>query len=178
MECALSTVIPSPLGEMLLCATERGLCAAAFGTALPEAVRRHLARYKIAPPEPGRAAMLQTAEQQLAAYFAGQLQVFALPLDLRGTPFQRNVWYTLQRIAYGETWAYSEVAWSLGRPQAAQAVGQAVGANPVAIIVPCHRVVGKDGTLTGYAGGLQRKAALLQLENSVVQLPIPTVYEE
>ncbi|MFN3763308.1 MAG: methylated-DNA--[protein]-cysteine S-methyltransferase, partial [Anaerolineae bacterium] len=89
---------------------------------------------------------------------------FDLPLDLRGTPFQRRVWEELRRVPYGQTVAYGELARRVGRPGAARAVGRAVGANPVPIIVPCHRVVGADGSLVGYGGGLEIKAALLRLE--------------
>jgi O-6-methylguanine DNA methyltransferase len=101
---------------------------------------------------------------QLDAYFAGKLRQFTIPLDLRGTPFQRQVWDLLCGIPWGETRSYGQVAKSLGRPRAARAVGRAVGTNPVSIVVPCHRVIGSDGTLTGYGGGLDRKKALLKLE--------------
>ena len=101
---------------------------------------------------------------QLDAYFAGKLREFTIPLDLRGTPFQRRVWDLLCHIPWGETRSYGQIAKALGRPKAARAVGRAVGTNPVSIVVPCHRVIGSDGTLTGYGGGLDRKKALLKLE--------------
>ena len=101
---------------------------------------------------------------QLDAYFAGKLREFKIPLDLRGTSFQRQVWDLLCGIPWGETRSYGEIAKALGRPKAARAVGRAVGTNPVSIVVPCHRVIGSDGTLTGYGGGLDRKKALLKLE--------------
>ena len=101
---------------------------------------------------------------QLEAYFAGELTEFDVALDLAGTPFQRRVWSVLQAIPYGETWSYGEVARRIGQPTASRAVGMANGRNPVAIIVPCHRVIGASGTLTGYGGGLDRKQALLDLE--------------
>lgn len=101
---------------------------------------------------------------QLDAYFAGKLRGFSVPLDLKGTLFQLGVWNLLRGIRYGETRSYRQIAEALGRPQAARAVGRAVGTNPVAIVVPCHRVVGSDGRLTGYGGGLERKEALLSLE--------------
>ena len=103
---------------------------------------------------------------QLDAYFTGKLRDFTLPLDLRGTSFQRQVWDILCGIPWGETRTYGEIAQALGRPRAARAVGRAVGTNPVSIVVPCHRVVGSDGSLTGYGGGLDRKRALLKLEAS------------
>lgn len=104
--------------------------------------------------------------EQLAAYFAGELDTFDLPLSLRGTPFQRTVWAALREIPYGETISYGELAQHLGRPSAARAVGLANGKNPVGIIVPCHRVVGSGGGLTGYGGGLARKQYLLDFERA------------
>ena len=103
---------------------------------------------------------------QLDAYFAGKLREFKTPLDLRGTSFQRQVWDLLCSIPWGETRSYGQIAKALGRPKAARAVGRAVGTNPVSIVVPCHRVIGSDGTLTGYGGGLDRKKALLKLEGN------------
>ncbi|MBA4861957.1 methylated-DNA--[protein]-cysteine S-methyltransferase [Streptomyces sp. PSKA54] len=101
---------------------------------------------------------------QLKAYFAGELKEFTLPLQLHGTPFQRTVWEQLRKIPYGETRSYGELAHELGNPKASRAVGLANGRNPVGIIVPCHRVVGADGSLTGYGGGLERKQQLLDFE--------------
>ena len=108
--------------------------------------------------------ILDRLQAQLDAYFAGKLRHFTLPLDLRGTPFQRLVWDYLLGIPWGETRSYGQVAGMIGKG-GARAVGRAVGTNPVSIIVPCHRVIGSDGSLTGYGGGLERKAALLELEN-------------
>jgi len=105
------------------------------------------------------------AFRELDAYFAGTLRKFTLPLDLRGTPFQKGVWEALLEIPYGETRSYSYIASAIGRPAAVRAIGLANGANPVSIIVPCHRVIGKSGDLVGYGGGLERKRALLELEN-------------
>jgi methylated-DNA-[protein]-cysteine S-methyltransferase len=107
------------------------------------------------------------ARAQLAAYFAGQLTEFDLPLALQGTEFQRRVWAKLLTIPYGTTWTYGQLARELGNPNGARAVGLANGRNPVSIIVPCHRVIGSDGKLTGYGGGLPRKAALLDFEFGV-----------
>ena len=103
-------------------------------------------------------------KEQLDAYFKGQLRRFKIPLDLRGTPFQRRVWDILRMIPWGKTLSYGRIASDLGRSGAARAVGRAVGTNPVSIVVPCHRVIGSDGSMTGYGGGLERKIALLQLE--------------
>lgn len=108
--------------------------------------------------------LLDTAKQQLAAYFAGERAVFDLPLAPAGTAFQLRVWQALRDIPAGETRSYGEIAAGIGRPSASRAVGAANGANPIGIIVPCHRVVGADGTLTGYAGGLDRKRWLLAHE--------------
>jgi len=105
-------------------------------------------------------------KDQLDAYFAGKLRRFDVPLDLRGTPFQLKVWEYLLEIPWGETCSYGQIARSLGRPNASRAVGRAVGTNPVSIVVSCHRVIGSNGRLTGYGGGLDRKAALLELETS------------
>jgi methylated-DNA-[protein]-cysteine S-methyltransferase len=113
--------------------------------------------------------------QQLAEYFAGTRKQFDLPLALRGTPFQIEVWNTLRRIPYGETRSYEDVARTIGRPTATRAVGAANGANPIPIIVPCHRVIGKNGGLTGFGGGIAVKRRLLDLECGVAQalLPVP-----
>jgi methylated-DNA-[protein]-cysteine S-methyltransferase len=104
------------------------------------------------------------AVDQLRAYFAGELKEFTLDLRLAGTPFQRSVWAELRRIPYGETRSYGELADALGNPAASRAVGLANGRNPIGIIVPCHRVVGANGSLTGYGGGLERKRRLLEFE--------------
>jgi methylated-DNA-[protein]-cysteine S-methyltransferase len=103
---------------------------------------------------------------QLQAYFAGELTAFELPIQLRGTEFQRRVWASLQEIPYGETISYGELARWVGKPSASRAVGLANGRNPVAIVVPCHRVIGADGSLTGYGGGLERKVWLLEHEGA------------
>lgn len=107
--------------------------------------------------------------RQLDEYFAGRLRQFTVLLDLRGTPFQYQVWELLRDIPYGETRSYSQIAHALGRPTALRAVGRAIGSNPVDIVVPCHRVIGSDGKLTGYGGGLDRKEALLNLEARVLR---------
>ncbi|MGH9654345.1 MAG: methylated-DNA--[protein]-cysteine S-methyltransferase [Bryobacteraceae bacterium] len=108
--------------------------------------------------------ILKAARQQLEEYFAGRRETFDLPLAPAGTPFQRSVWKALERIAYGETQSYGQIAQSIGSPKAVRAVGAANGANPIPIVIPCHRVIGGDGSLTGYGGGLARKRQLLALE--------------
>lgn len=165
------TVLDSPVGRLVLAASERGLCAVDFGD--PEPVLARLAAGPVAPPAlagPAGAAAshLAAAAAQLEEYFAGRRRGFALSLDLRGTPFQRRVWRLLQEIPYGETRSYGWVAAAAGRPGAARAVGQACGCNPVAIVVPCHRVVASGGGLGGYGGGLAIKRYLLSLEGVAV----------
>jgi len=165
----------SLLGPLWICATAAGVCGLGFGEHPSDAEVRRMARYGIAcdsitRPEPASSPVLEAAVAQLADYFDRRLKVFDVPLDLRGTPFQKAVWEELLTIPYGKTLTYGEVAMEVERPRAFQAVGQANGANPVAIIVPCHRVVGRNGALTGYAAGVERKAALLQLEQAGLQL--------
>jgi methylated-DNA-[protein]-cysteine S-methyltransferase len=112
------------------------------------------------------------AVDQLGAYFAGELTDFALELDLQGTEFQRRVWKALLTIPFGETRSYGEIAEQIGAPGAARAVGLANGHNPIAIVVPCHRVIGANGSLTGFGGGLDRKRTLLELENQRANLTL------
>jgi methylated-DNA-[protein]-cysteine S-methyltransferase len=113
---------------------------------------------------------LERASEQLQAYFGKRRERFDLPFDLRGTAFQMAVWERLRGIPYADTITYGAIALQLGNPRASQAVGQAVAANPLTVFVPCHRVMGADGDLTGYGGGLERKAALLELEQAGLQL--------
>ena len=148
---------PTPLGPLLLVRTATGLAGAWF-----EGQQHHPA--PMAAPLRPDDALLRRAAAQLDAYFAGDGAGFELELDLHGTPFQRAVWTELLGIARAGTRSYGEIARRLGQPSAGRAVGAAVGRNPLSIIVPCHRVVGSDGSLTGYAGGLERKTALLRLE--------------
>ena len=151
----------SPLGTMLLAATDRGLAGVWF------VGQRHgpdASGWREDPEHP----VLRETIAQLTAYYAGTRTAFALPLDLQfGTPFQQSVWTALQQIPSGGTTSYAALARQLGRPQAARAIGAAVGRNPVSIVVPCHRVLGTGGALTGYAGGLERKSALLKLEGAL-----------
>ena len=155
--CTAQMRYDSPLGPLLLARTEKGLAGAWF-----EAQKHHPA--PIAAPLREDDPLLQRAAKQLAAYFAGDAASFDLPLDLLGTPFQRAVWKELLAIERGNTCSYGDIARKLGSPTAGRAVGAAVGRNPVSVIVPCHRVLGSDGALTGYAGGLERKTALLRIE--------------
>ncbi len=156
-------VIESPLGPLRLVASAAGLAGVWFVDH-----QRHAPTTEQVLAWPVAAAghpVLEPAARQLQAYFQGQRQRFDLPLDLaQGTPFQREVWQALCAIPFGQTYSYGELAQTIGRPKAVRAVGAAVGRNPLSIVVPCHRVLGGDGSLTGYAGGLDRKRALLRLE--------------
>ena len=155
----------SPLGTYTLVSSHRGV----IRVGLEERTERHLARWKRNGIRLEDGTEHNTAlVRELDAYFAGRLRQFNVPLDLRGTAFQLRVWEVLYRIPYGETRSYGEVAQAVGKPKAARAVGQANGRNPVSIIVPCHRVIGSHGGLTGYGGGLQRKKALLDLESAAL----------
>lgn len=158
----VQTLVDSPLGPLRLVATPAGLMGLWF-----ERNQRHaptdaeMSGWRLTRSHP----LLDRVAQQLDEYFAGERSHFECPLDLRrGTPFQRAVWHALLEIPAGQTTSYGELARRLGRPPAARAVGAAVGRNPLAIVVPCHRVLGRHGSLTGYAGGLDRKQALLELE--------------
>ncbi|MGX1134318.1 methylated-DNA-[protein]-cysteine S-methyltransferase [Streptomyces glaucescens] len=154
------TVIDSPYGPLTLVADDGVLCGV------------YMENQRHRPPEdafgePATAPSTRPfaeAEEQLEAYFAGERTEFTLPLRLHGTPFQRTVWEHLRTIPYGETRTYGQLADALGNPKASRAVGLANGKNPVGIIIPCHRVVGADGSLTGYGGGLDRKRRLLDFE--------------
>ncbi|MEU5086486.1 methylated-DNA--[protein]-cysteine S-methyltransferase [Streptomyces sp. NPDC021356] len=150
------TVIDSPYGPLTLVADDGVLCG------LYMTDQRHRPLQETFGERDDRC-FGETADQ-LAAYFAGRLKEFTLPLRLAGTPFQRRVWEQLRAIPYGETRTYGELAHALGSPQASRAVGLANGKNPVGIIVPCHRVIGANGSLTGYGGGLARKRRLLDFE--------------
>ena len=159
--------VDSPIGALRLASTERGL---AF-VALPRAGGRGLAGWiaRFAPEARREAAFAphRDAIRQLLEYLEGKRTGFELPLDLRGTPFQRAVWQALLEIPYGQTSSYGDVASALGRPGAMRAVGSANGANPVPLIVPCHRVIAAGGKLGGYGGGLDLKRRLLAMEQSV-----------
>lgn len=149
--------IATPLGDVLMARTASGLAGAWF-----DGQKDHpgVLDVSVRPDD----ALLAAAAAQLLRYLGGDLRPFELPLDLHGTDFQRTVWTALRAIPRGRTTSYAAIARSIGRPSAVRAVGAAVGRNPALVIVPCHRVVGSDGSLTGYAGGLPRKRSLLQIE--------------
>jgi AraC family transcriptional regulator, regulatory protein of adaptative response / methylated-DNA-[protein]-cysteine methyltransferase len=157
--------IESPLGPLIAGSTPDGVCMLEFSSRKRlEAQLAALRRRFHATIVPGRNAHLEKLERQLAGYFAGRRRRFSVRLVVPGSPFQTRVWRELARIPYGETRTYGDLARRLGIPSASRAVGHANGANPVSIVVPCHRLVGKDGGLTGYGGGVWRKKRLLQLE--------------
>lgn len=142
----------SPLGTLRILASQHGIREIAFveSTETPAA------------PSP----LTDTCREQLSAYLKGELHDFDVPLDPQGTPFQQRVWAALSRIPFGETRSYADIARDIDNLKAMRAVGAANGRNPLPIVVPCHRVIGRDGTLTGYAGGIERKAWLLELERT------------
>lgn len=148
----------SPVGTLTLVARGDALCAILWENDRPGRVPLDTL---CEAPDDG---VLREAERQLEAYFAGELRAFSLPLSFAGTEFQKSVWQALLTIPYGETRSYGEIARQIGRPKAVRAVGAANGRNPISIVAPCHRVVGQDGTLTGFAGGLAAKEHLLTLE--------------
>src|SRR5262245_40041697 len=156
----VSKQVQSPVGLLTLVASERGLAAILWPDDPPGRVRLGASAETTDHP------VLREAERQLAEYFAGWRTEFDLPLDPSGTPVQRKVWSALQRIPFGETRTYAEVATQIGHPGAARAVGAASGRNPLSIVAPCHRVVGTRGELTGFAGGLEVKARLLAFERA------------
>ena len=157
------------LGHLYLAASGAGLCKLALGQENDQTFQSWLARV-IQPSRlvRQRSPPIDTALAELGAYLSGRLQSFETPLDLRGTPFQRRVWAEVAGIPYGGTATYGEIAARIGHPKAVRAVGSANGANPLPILVPCHRVIGVDGGLRGYGGGLDIKAALLELERSAL----------
>jgi AraC family transcriptional regulator, regulatory protein of adaptative response / methylated-DNA-[protein]-cysteine methyltransferase len=157
----------TPLGPMLAGESDAGICLLEFvDRPMLETQLRRLVKRMEAVFVPEETAVLATLRREVEAYFHGGLKRFSISLDLRGTPFQESVWRRLLEVPHGETVSYGEHARSVGRPGAVRAVGRAVGDNRIAILVPCHRVVGADGRLTGYGGGLWRKKRLLELEGA------------
>lgn len=151
------TVVPSPIGPLLLTGDGDVLTGLYLDTARLD-------------PALADGSAFPAVRAQLAAYFAGERTAFDVPLAPSGTPFQLRVWEELRAIPYGRTTTYGAIARRLGSPNASRAVGLANGRNPISVIVPCHRVIGADGSLTGYGGGLDRKRRLLELEASVLTL--------
>ena len=155
MQIELVRHIETPIGRLALCANGDDLCAL---------------RFAATGDEMDAAPVLMQAARELEEYFAGRRTAFSVPLSMHGTPFQMAVWAALRAIPYGETRSYGELAAQIGRPRACRAVGMANHVNPLPILVPCHRVLGADGRLTGYAGGLNVKEFLLKLEGAHVKV--------
>ena len=172
MEMLHSTTFMSPVGPLFLAASERGLVALEFDARRPGQAtirpnpRDLRAESKVVRFEESTGAM-RVYVRELEEYFAGTRREFGFALDLRGTDFQRACWRALLGIPYGETRTYADIARAVGRPQGFRAVGMANNRNPVAIVVPCHRVIASDGTLCGYGGGLEVKRKLLELEGAL-----------
>ncbi len=154
----LYKTMPSPVGALKLVASDAGLAAILWENDSPKRVRLG------DMVENAKHPILRQTEQQLAEYFAGRRSEFSVPLAMVGTAFQKQVWHALLAIPYGETRSYGELARQLGNAKASRAVGAANGRNPISIITPCHRAIGADGSLTGFAGGLEAKRFLLALE--------------
>ena len=152
----------APVGELTLIATELGLCAVLWPQN-QDAVKVSQEPMAFSRTDP----VLNSAASQIGEYFAGGRKLFDVPLDLHGTDFQTATWTALAEIPYGTTWTYKQQAEHIGRPKAVRAVGAANGRNPVSIVLPCHRVIGANGSLTGFAGGIEAKRYLLDLERTV-----------
>ena len=172
METLYSTILASPVGPLFLATSETGLVALEFDVRLPgqQTIRpnpRDLRSECETLRFENSGARMSSFTRELEEYFAGNRRKFSFPLDLRGTPFQLQCWQALLAIPYGETRTYAHIARAVGRPQGFRAVGMANNRNPIAIVVPCHRVIASDGTLCGYGGGLDVKRKLLQLEGAL-----------
>jgi O-6-methylguanine DNA methyltransferase len=172
METLYCTNMNSAIGPLFLAASRRGLVALEFDARLPgqQSIRpnpRHLREEKMGIAFEHSPRRMRPYLSQLEEYFAGKRREFTLPLDLRGTDFQRACWRALLAIPYGKTRSYADIARAMGKPTAFRAVGMANNRNPIAIVVPCHRVIASDGTLCGYGGGLDVKRKLLELEGAL-----------
>ena len=164
-------VIDSPVGALIVGATESAVCMLEFVDRASLRARLDSLKRRFAESiEIGSNACLAALRAQLSEYFAGARRTFEVPLSYRGTPFQETVWSALLSIPFGQTWSYLDVAKRIGDPGATRAVGMANGMNPIAILIPCHRVVNAGGELGGYGGGAWRKRALLDLEKGQMQL--------
>ncbi len=164
------TIVDSALGPLLVTTSERGVCHVRFGDhedELAEALRAELPCARVVRRDPA----VKPWAEAIARYVDGRTARLEVPLDVAGSRFQRRVWDALRRIPLGETRAYGELAAKLGSPQGARAVARACATNPVAVVVPCHRVIGRDGSLAGYAYGIERKRALLRTEGALEPEP-------
>ena len=153
--------VSGPIGTLVVLASEEGIAGLFFGHRIGE---------NALPEDDASNEHLNAAEKQLGEYFAGKREQFDLTFDVRGTDFQKSVWGALSQIPFGETRSYGQIAESIGNPKSVRAVGLANGSNPISIIVPCHRVIGADGTLTGFGGGLEMKRKLLVHEGALLDV--------
>jgi methylated-DNA-[protein]-cysteine S-methyltransferase len=151
----------SPVGKLLICACPEGVTSVHFEGRWSSSMLTE------DRPDSGAVALLAQARSELAAYFAGTVRTLSIPCVLEGTAFQRSVWHALRQIPFGEVTSYADIATRIGKPNACRAVGAANGQNPIPIIIPCHRVIGSNGSLTGFGGGLPRKQWLLEHEGAV-----------
>jgi methylated-DNA-[protein]-cysteine S-methyltransferase len=164
-------IFKSPLGWMGISESEKGIDGIALPKPSKPAIEKVLRDQSHEPFQAGSSPSLEAARRQLLDYLAGKRDTFDVPLDLsQGTVFQRQVWRTLQRVPFGKLRSYQWIAARVGGPQYARAVGNAVGANPIPIVIPCHRIVAQDATLGGFSGGLSMKRKLLSLEGTLTQL--------
>jgi AraC family transcriptional regulator of adaptative response/methylated-DNA-[protein]-cysteine methyltransferase len=164
LDCVTVSWLESPLGPLVAGATDQGVCLLEFSDRRMLEAQLDSVRRRLGPALPGTHPLLDQLRSELAEYFEGRRREFTVPLVYPGTPFQVKVWDALRQIPYGETYSYEKLAWAVGAPGAQRAVGHANGQNRLAILIPCHRVVNKDGKLGGYGGGLWRKQLLLDLE--------------
>lgn len=168
--CVLLAWMQTPLGPMIAGATDEGICLLEFSDRrMLEAQFETVRRRFCGPGVMGMNQHLEDLQQKLAGYFAGSVRTFSVPLVYPGTPFQRQVWQKLLEVPYGQTRSYQDLAAALGNPAAVRAVGRANGMNRISILIPCHRIVNKNGDLGGYGGGLRRKQYLLNLEQRAIQ---------
>ena len=164
VNCVTLSWIESPVGPLVAGATDEGVCLLEFSDRRMLETQVERIRRKLGPVLPGTHPLLEQLKTELAEYFAGKRHAFTVPLVYPGTPFQVKVWNALRKIPYGDAISYEKLAWSVGAPRGQRAVGRANGQNPIAIVIPCHRVINKDGKLGGYGGGLWRKQIMLDLE--------------
>jgi O-6-methylguanine DNA methyltransferase len=161
-------ILSTPLGKMVAAECKNRLCRLEFlGRRKPTAILKAMAQQSGAVISGKKSAVLERTRRQLKMYFDGRLKKFNLPIDYNGTDFQRRIWRQLARIPHGKTVSYGKIAERIRRPKAARAAGMAIGSNPISIVVPCHRVVGKSGDLVGFGGGLWRKRWLLKHEGAL-----------
>jgi len=164
VDCVTVSWLESPLGPLVAGVTDRGVCLLEFSDRRALGAQLERVRHRVGPVLPGAHPLLEQLRSELAEYFERRRREFAVPLVYPGTPFQVRVWEALRLIPYGQTCSYEQLAWAVGAPGAQRAVGHANGLNRLAILIPCHRVISKDGKLGGYGGGLWRKQSLLDLE--------------